>query len=210
MLLKIENNHFILLPQKAILWEEEKTLIISDLHLGKVSHFRKHGIALSYESALKDLEKLQDLILERHPKTIIFLGDLFHSDYNKEWENFIQLRKDFSNIKFILIKGNHDIIQIHQFNNNNIPVYDNLLINGFLFSHEKIENTNCIFQFYGHTHPGVIINGTGKLSIKLACFAQQKNSLMLPAFGTLTGMHLIKKKDFDKIYIIAKEKILPL
>jgi DNA ligase-associated metallophosphoesterase len=207
LILKINNQQFELLIQKAVFWREEKTLVISDLHLGKASHFRKHGIAIPNNSAKRDLEKLQDLILEFQPNTIIFLGDLFHSHYNKEWDDFIKLRKQFSEISFILIKGNHDILSPQHFIENNILIYDTLEIYNILFSHEKKENTDCIFQFYGHSHPGIKIKGTGKLSVKLPCFAQQKNSLMLPAFGALTGLHLISKNDYEKIYAVGEEKI---
>lgn len=205
--LQINNQHFILLHQKAIFWQEKKILIIADLHLGKVSHFRKNGIAIPEPSAKKDLAILHDLIIEYQPKAIIFLGDLFHSDYNKEWESFIELRKFFSHVSFILVRGNHDIIKPELYSQNHITLYDSLNMEGFLFSHEKTKNEKCIFQFYGHTHPGVKINGAGKAVIKLACFAQKGNTLMLPAFGTLTGLHIIDKKEFHHIYIITSDKV---
>lgn len=205
--INLQSHTFILLPQKAVFWKEKKSLLISDLHLGKVSHFRKNGIAFPKESANKDLEKLQDLILAYTPETIIFLGDLFHSNYNNEWESFVQLRNHFSTINFILIKGNHDIIKLHHFIENEILVYDTLLIDDILFSHEMAKNKNYHFQFYGHTHPGIKLKGLGKLSVTLACFAQLENALLMPAFGELTGLHIIDRKDYDKIYAIAEDKI---
>lgn len=210
MILEISNQHFILLSQRAVFWQEKKALIISDLHLGKAGHFRKHGIAISPKSALKDLEKLQDLIIEYRPLSIIFLGDLFHSDYNKEWENFIELRKFYSHVSFVLVKGNHDIIKPELYNKNHIALYDSLNWEGFLFSHEKLEIENCFFQFYGHTHPAIKISAKGKQTIKLPCFAQKANSMLLPAFGDLTGSYTIAEKDYDKIYVIGKEKVYDL
>lgn len=207
VVLEICNQHFKLLSQKAVYWEEKKALIISDLHLGKAGHFRKHGIAISQASAFKDLEKLRDLIIEYTPYSIIFLGDLFHSDYNMEWKHFIELRKCFSHVSFILIRGNHDIIKPELYIQNNITLYDSLNIEGFLLSHEKTENEKCTFLFYGHTHPGIKIKGSGKLSLKLPCFAQKGNMLMLPAFGELTGLHIIHQKEYDKIYVVGNEKI---
>ncbi len=206
-ILEISNQHFILLNQKAVFWKEKKMLVIADLHLGKASHFRKHGIAISHQSAVKDLEKLHDIIIEYTPLSIIFLGDLFHSNYNKEWESFIELRKFFSHVLFILVKGNHDIIKPELYLKNHISLNESLKIEGFLFSHEKKENEKCVFQFYGHTHPGIKIKGSGKSILKLPCFAQKENALMLPAFGALTGLHLINQKDYDKIYVVGNEKI---
>ena len=52
----IQNETLIFTNQKAIFWEREKTLIISDLHVGKSAHFRKSGIAVSSEILLDDLK----------------------------------------------------------------------------------------------------------------------------------------------------------
>jgi metallophosphoesterase superfamily enzyme len=46
MQIEIRDNHFDLLIQKAIFWQEKQTLLIGDLHLGKITHFRKEGIAI--------------------------------------------------------------------------------------------------------------------------------------------------------------------
>src|SRR3569623_749217 len=35
---------FELLPQRAIFWKKEKMLLLADMHLGKVNHFRRSGI----------------------------------------------------------------------------------------------------------------------------------------------------------------------
>ncbi|MHB1176840.1 MAG: hypothetical protein ACYCZO_00750 [Daejeonella sp.] len=43
---KFLDQTLLLLPEKAILGQEEKTLIIADIHLGKVGHFRKAGIGI--------------------------------------------------------------------------------------------------------------------------------------------------------------------
>ena len=40
----IFNNHFYLHKTGAIYWKEKNTLLLADLHLGKVGHFRKSGI----------------------------------------------------------------------------------------------------------------------------------------------------------------------
>lgn len=79
------NQNLILHPKKAIFWEEERALIISDLHIGKVGHFRKAGIAIPKLMEQEELALLSDLIHEFKPSKLIFLGDLFHSDMNNDW-----------------------------------------------------------------------------------------------------------------------------
>ena len=44
----------LLLPEKAIYWKQQKALIAADVHLGKVGHFRKAGIAVPQQLAKDD------------------------------------------------------------------------------------------------------------------------------------------------------------
>src|ERR1700712_832286 len=100
----------LLLPQKAIYWKQQKALIAADVHLGKVGHFRKAGIAVPRDMEQSDLAVLSDLIFEYKPEKLFFLGDLFHSDLNADWEWLRLWRQQFPKLEIILIRGNHDII----------------------------------------------------------------------------------------------------
>ncbi len=83
--IQLAGEDFYLLPQKAVYRPALRQLILSDLHLGKTSHFRKQGIALPVNSYQKDFEKLNSLVHRWKPNSVLFLGDLFHSTYNREW-----------------------------------------------------------------------------------------------------------------------------
>ena len=65
-------------------------LLLADLHLGKGAHFRREGIPVPTNMISKDLRKLETLIDLFQPGRVVFLGDLFHSVYNPEWEIFGQ------------------------------------------------------------------------------------------------------------------------
>src|SRR6187402_1099617 len=107
MLLNLKNNKFILLAQKAIFWEEEKTLLISDLHIGKIAHFRKAGIAVPQKAADQNFERLDEIMKTHTINRIVFIGDLFHSDINSEWDLFCNWRNQHKEVEMILILGNH-------------------------------------------------------------------------------------------------------
>ena len=79
----------LLLPQKAIFWQQEKALIAADVHLGKVGHFRKSGIAVPLNMEQNELGTLSDLIFQYKPQKLILLGDFFHSDMNSDWDWFV-------------------------------------------------------------------------------------------------------------------------
>ena len=43
---KIKGQQFIFDYRKAIYWEDTSSLILSDVHVGKLNHFQKNGIAI--------------------------------------------------------------------------------------------------------------------------------------------------------------------
>ncbi|HEU4497559.1 MAG TPA: metallophosphoesterase, partial [Flavobacterium sp.] len=56
--IKIKSQDFVLHPSGALFWEEKKALLIADVHLGKVSHFRKHGVAVPKSAVSKNFQRL--------------------------------------------------------------------------------------------------------------------------------------------------------
>jgi len=70
----IRNNHFWLSAQRCAFWEEEKTLILSDLHFGKTGHFRKAGIAIPQNVYKKNLPRLGLSNKRFNPSNITILG----------------------------------------------------------------------------------------------------------------------------------------
>ena len=90
-------------------------LFLADLHLGKINHFRRSGIAVPLRANDKNVEGLIDLLNLTNPERVICLGDLFHSHYNPEWEVFGELIKHFGNSSFELVLGNHDIMSDQQY-----------------------------------------------------------------------------------------------
>ena len=110
MTVEIQGELITLLPEKALTLTSNKILLLADLHFGKINHFRKSGIPVPPKANNRNSEFLIDLLNRIKPERVIFLGDLFHSHYNEEWEVLGQVLKHFSSCKFELVKGNHDIM----------------------------------------------------------------------------------------------------
>jgi DNA ligase-associated metallophosphoesterase len=208
------SQNLLLLPQKAIYWQEEKALIAADVHLGKVGHFRKSGIAVPRDMEQDDLACLSDLIFEYKPKKIIFLGDLFHSDMNADWEWFALWRKQFPKLEIILIRGNHDIIHDDHYLNLDISLHQQLVIGPFLMLHHPLSEMalqqTSNYVFCGHIHPGVSLVGRGRQSVTLPCFAFSKQQAILPSFGKFTGRIAIRSLEKDRIFAVLKDKVIPI
>lgn len=205
------NQQLLLLPQKAIFWEDQETLIVADLHIGKVGHFRKAGIAIPKLLEQEELATLSDLLTEYKPKQLIFLGDLFHSDMNNDW-NWLQLwRELFPEVNMILIKGNHDILHNKYYELANFELYDKLAITPFLFVHDKEDYRNITSENYilsGHIHPAIKLKGKARQSVLLSCFTFGKNSAILPAFGKFTGKCCLKDNPDDTVFAVLHDKVI--
>lgn len=211
MIFKINDETLELLPQKAIWFPFYQTLVLSDVHFGKVGHFRKAGLAIPKNLIQEDLAVLSDLIDIYHPKKIIFLGDLFHSDYNNDMHWFALWRNMHHKIDLILVKGNHDIIDVHEYHNLNIQVYNEFFINNIQLLHIPPKNIqNSKFILSGHIHPGISLSGKGKQKLKVPCFYFNENQGILPAFGRFTGLAEIKVNSNDHVFATTKSRIIKI
>lgn len=208
MKITINNQNFVLHQSGAAFWEEEKILFISDLHLGKIGHFRKHGMAIPEKAILENFARLNTVLELFDSETIIFLGDLFHSKINNEWNFFSEWTKTHSQ-KIILIEGNHDIISKQYYLDLNIEVYSELIIHDFLLTHHPSEREK-LFNFCGHIHPGIKLKGMGRQFLSLSCFFRKPNQMIFPSFGEFTGNFYLIPEENDQIYAITKEEVIEI
>ena len=208
---QILNNHFLIVANRTIFWEEERALILSDLHLGKSGHFRKNGIGIPQNIFKEDMQCLMAAIQLFNPTQIIIAGDLFHSHSNKEHDFFIKWRKDIPHVKFKLVSGNHDILKRAWYAEAGIEVHENsLTISNFNFTHNinQCAFTDNNYCFSGHIHPGIVMKGAGRQRLQLPCFYFGKKFAVLPAFGKFTGTHPVQLQKEDAVFAIAENSII--
>lgn len=209
---ELRDQHLVLLPEKGIYWTEQKTLIVSDLHIGKVGHFRKAGIAIPKTLEQEDLAILSDLIDVYQPQQVVFLGDLFHSEHNNDWNWLALWTELFPQIKMILVKGNHDVLHHDYYEQAGFLVLDDLILHPFRFTHEP-ESSLCNTSFYsisGHIHPAVVLKGKGRQSAILPCFYFNAYQAVMPAFGKFTGKYCLKISRDADIFGILGRKVVKL
>jgi DNA ligase-associated metallophosphoesterase len=211
LLYKIHSQNLWLSAQRSLFWEEEKTLIVSDLHFGKTGHFRKAGIAVPQHVYKEDLQRLVSLLLYFKPSQLVVVGDFFHSEANTELEWFKRWRDEFSSLQITLVRGNHDILKEGWYREAAIDlVQPTLQVNSFLFSHDKCEADNDIYSFFGHIHPGVVLNGLGKQSLRFPCFYFCREYCILPAFSKFTGAVGMNQSAASAIFAIVDNELIKL
>jgi DNA ligase-associated metallophosphoesterase len=209
MQIEIRENHFLLLSEKAVFWQETQTLLIGDLHLGKVTHFRKEGIAIPNRVLENNFQRLDLIVKQTGAVRIIFLGDLFHSQYNSEWEIFRNWRHQHAYIEMIIVIGNHDILPVSMFLEADLKVFTNDFEElGFVFTHHpKVEPDPTKFVFAGHIHPVFKTYGKGRQSLHLPCFIVDKHQAILPSFGVFTGGFGMDIKDDRRIFVTTDTRV---
>ena len=197
--------------QRAIFWESQNSLILSDLHIGKSAHFQKSGIPIPSSILREDLFRLAKLIHHFKVTTLIIVGDLFHAEYNTDMEEFKVWLQQFQNLKIQLIKGNHDKLSNQIYEQFDIEVFSSSLqIKTLKFVHELTSINKDYFTISGHTHPGVFIKGKAKQRIKLPCYQVTKDQLILPAFSLFTGLNTKNAPKNCKNYAFTDKALFEL
>ncbi len=208
---QIFDNHFFLNANRTIFWENEKALILSDLHLGKSGHFRKSGIGIPQNIFKEDMQRLMATIQFYKPTQLIIVGDLFHSDFNKEHDLFLKWRNDLPLLQINLIMGNHDILKSKWYEQAEITVHKKTFaVGNFSFTHDinDCSDNEENYCFSGHIHPGIRINGLGKQSLQLPCFYFAKKYAVLPAFGKFTGTFPVHPEPGETVFALVENNIM--
>ena len=79
----------------------------------------------------------------------------------------------------------------------------------FLFTHIPVKGFDE-FNICGHVHPAVKLRGLGRQYMKLNCFYISDNQLILPAFGTFTGSHILKPNKTDHVICLTSDGLFEL
>lgn len=211
MLLKIKEQNIELLPQKAVYWKEQETLIVSDLHFGKSSTFRKAGIPIPEGAMQDDLDVLLEVVKNKKAKRCIIAGDLLHHRTGLTIHTIEIIGNWLKSFPCTveLVLGNHDkALELIPYRQWNLRVYHQLLVPPFAFSHVPCEIEN-FFTWSGHIHPKVYLNVSGKPTY-LLCFIIEKNCGILPAFSSFAGGKVMSKSKDTTLYVIVGNEVLKL
>ena len=212
---EIKEQQLCLSADRSIYWENEKALIVSDLHFGKTGHFRKAGIAVPQSVFKEDIQRLIAQIQYFKPTSLIVVGDMFHSHANKELELFGKWRSDFSELTIMLVKGNHDILKEKWYADKGIEVHDRALtISAFCFQHDPADCHNAgsddLYVFSGHIHPGITLNGLGRQTLRFPCFYFTDSYCVLPAFSRFTGIVSVQPSRDEVAFAIVNNSLLKI
>ena len=180
----------------ALFWEQERLLVVSDLHLEKGSSFATRGVLLPPYDTVATLGRLAAVVAHYDPRTVIALGDSFHdldaherlSVPDREALSALQMRRDW-----IWIAGNHDPALPSDLGG---AVAGEVAMGDIVFRHEP---TGVAGEIAGHLHPKARVSTRGR-SMERRCFASDGERAVMPAFGAYAGGLSIRDQAFAKIF----------
>ena len=206
----IRGERFIFDKSGSIFLENLKTLIFSDLHLGKSLSFADHGNLIPPFDLDETLLNLKNIIERYKPKRLISLGDSFHENKSiqKMKRKYVYIINNLlRKVDITWIEGNHDsnLLFKDKIQGNFKNFYK---LKNFKFVHSKslIDEVN-LFEFSGHYHPKITLKFNG-VNYSYKCFILTDNFCILPSFGTYTGGLDIKSNALQKILPINKQIII--
>ncbi len=180
----------------ALFWDDERLLVVSDLHLEKGSSFAARGVLLPPFDTVATLGRLAAAIARHNPRTVIALGDSFHdrtaherlSPQDRDAMSALQSGRDW-----IWISGNHDPALPRDFGG---TIANEVAIGPITFRHEP---TGAAGEIAGHQHPKARVSARGR-SMERRCFASDGMRAVKPAFGAYAGGLSIRDAAFAKIF----------
>jgi DNA ligase-associated metallophosphoesterase len=202
-----------LLPQKAAFCSEHGSLFVADAHFGKTTTFRRAGIPVPEGTLDHDLSRLDMLISTKNVHHLFFLGDLFHSYHNQEWEVFTSWRGNHSSLNITLVEGNHDVLSSNDYKRADLAVVpEPFLWNGIELRHHPSSDSENMVRpvLCGHVHPGVRVTSSGKFNETLPCFFLRGMQLTLPSFGSFTGLGHINPEKGDRFFVSGSEEVMEI
>lgn len=201
-----------LLPERAIYWPEGRTLFVADVHLGKGAAFRSMGIPIPEGSTEDTLNRLSRLLDSTEALRLDILGDLWHAKAGRTaetTERFGAWRERHRDLEVTLIEGNHDLRSGKLDPGWNVREVAEPFERGpFALCHFPETSVERGFRLAGHLHPGVLLEGKGRQSLRLPCFYFSGDGAILPAFGSFTGLALVEPGPGDHVFVLAGDSVV--
>lgn len=184
-LLRVNGQTLQPLVSGALWWPSQATLIVADLHFEKGSSFAAHGQFLPPYDTSATLHKLEVLIDDFQPNTLIALGDSFHDRAAAErvsQQDQARIGRLTAKLDWLWIAGNHDPEPPADWGGR---VAAETTVAGLVFRHEA-EPELPDGEVSGHFHPKAGVRVRGK-RVSARCFVSDGRRLILPSFGAYTG-----------------------
>ncbi|QGZ39117.1 putative phosphoesterase [Pseudoduganella flava] len=205
----LAGERVLLLPQKALYWPRERTLIVADIHFGKAASFRALGVPVPRGTTSENLAALDGLLAAHDVARIVFLGDFLHAKAahaSATVQTMLAWRRRRPALRLTLVRGNHDERAGDPSALLDIDVVDEPHAAGpFAFCHHPDLAADG-YVLAGHVHPVYRLAGRHE-SLRLPCFVVGARRAILPSFGSFTGGHPVMPAPDERLYLAVEDSV---
>lgn len=203
----------VLLPQRAALLPDSRTLLVADVHLGKAVSFRRLGVPVPRGTTTETLDRLAALVAAHRVRQVVVLGDFLHGAASHAPATLAALarfRSAHADVAMTVVRGNHDDRAGDPPASLDIEVVDEPHPLGGLALCHHPQRVAGRFALAGHLHPCIGVGGRAFDRLRLPCFHVDDGLAILPAFGAFTGMHPVRRRAGDRVFAIADDQVMEL
>ncbi|TXR49672.1 ligase-associated DNA damage response endonuclease PdeM [Phyllobacterium endophyticum] len=203
-------------PSGALYLEDDRILIVSDLHFEKGSSFARRGMMLPPYDTATTLAALARIIARYEPACVISLGDSFHDGQaaaRLPARYAAELAALMAGREWIWITGNHD--PEHPAD---LPgeTFSELALGNLTFRHEPSKKASP-GEIAGHLHPAAKVVRRGQ-AVQRRCFVSDQSRMVMPAFGAYAGGMNILGRAFHGLfdakamtaYMLGQARVYPM
>jgi uncharacterized protein len=195
----------------VLIKNEERILVIADLHFGIEADLAAHGLHFRSRSEAR-LERVIKTVEAANPDRLVLLGDIKHSIPSLTWQEYHEMPKILESLRdlvpLVVFPGNHDIGIERFLREGEIRPKDGAVIDGVGYLHghtyPAAELAGCLLVI-GHHHPLLSLRDevgcalqapayirTGVDAVKLGLQNKEAGSgntraLFVPAFNEIAG-----------------------
>lgn len=203
--IQVNGARLVLGLDAALYWPAAEAVIVADLHFEKGSAYAARGVALPPYDTAATLTRLEAVLARYQPRRVISLGDAFHDD---DWaarmgaRDAARLSDLARRYEFIWVLGNHDPTPPSGLEGLAEPEVELRADGALVLRHEPLARTDAGFrpgELAGHLHPCGKLRQRGR-NLRRRCFVGNRERLVLPAFGALTGSLNVRDAAFGALF----------
>ncbi len=169
--------------------EEERTLVVADLHLGFEGALRRQGVSLPRFQKRHMTERLGTLLERYAPDVLVVDGDFKHEfsrNLKEEWHDVLDVL-DFleGKAELVMVRGNHDNFLKTILSRKGLELQQCHQAGPFTIAHgHEIVDVDGPLVL-GHEHPSMRLRDKIGAAVSLPCFVATDRTIVLPAFSPL-------------------------
>ena len=173
----------------ALFLRDERTLVISDLHLGFEGALAERGVSIPRFQRKVILERLGAMLDRNKAEQVVVAGDFKHEFSRNLVDEWVEVKQVLRFVKEraapVMVRGNHDNYLATILGDLRLALHDRADVGGYTIVHGHEEVSTLAPIVMGHEHPAVKLKDELGATVSVPAFIISDRLVVLPAFSPL-------------------------